>query len=97
MLLIPLAGTSTDAMLRKLGPRAWKALHRLIYLIAPLALVHYFLMVKRDTRPVWTVAWIVGALLAWRVIAWVLKNLTRPGRGKPSRESPVRSTTAHPP
>jgi sulfoxide reductase heme-binding subunit YedZ len=72
LLLLPLAATSTNAMVRRLGPRAWTRLHRLIYLIAPLGLLHYFLMVKRDTRPVLTMALIAAALLAWRVLNWAM-------------------------
>ncbi|HHH46354.1 MAG TPA: sulfoxide reductase heme-binding subunit YedZ [Thiotrichales bacterium] len=49
LLLVPLAATSTRAMMRRLG-RHWKRLHRMIYVIAPLAVVHYFLLVKADWR-----------------------------------------------
>jgi len=47
LLLIPLAVTSTHAMMRRLG-RRWKQLHRLIYLIALLGVVHYLWLVKKD-------------------------------------------------
>src|SRR3974390_2362635 len=47
LLLIPLAVTSTNRMMRRLG-RRWQSLHRLIYLIAPLAIVHYWKMLKND-------------------------------------------------
>lgn len=49
VVLIPLAVTSTDAMMRRLG-RRWKHLHRLVYPIAVLAVVHYALLVKADLR-----------------------------------------------
>ncbi|MBT9569397.1 MAG: sulfoxide reductase heme-binding subunit YedZ [Thiobacillus sp.] len=59
LLLIPLAITSTDAMIRRLG-RRWKQLHRLVYLIAILGVIHYLWLVKKDiTEPV-----IYAALLA---------------------------------
>lgn len=45
ILLIPLAVTSTKKMMRRLGKR-WKPLHRLIYLIAALGVLHYFLLIK---------------------------------------------------
>ena len=47
VLLIPLAATSTHAMMRRLG-RRWQQLHRLIYPIALLAVVHYLWLVKKD-------------------------------------------------
>ena len=50
VLLVPLAFTSTRGWMRRLGKR-WVQLHRLIYLIAPLVVVHYFWSVKADIRP----------------------------------------------
>jgi len=47
VLLVPLAATSTDAMMRRLG-RRWKPLHRLIYPIALLGVIHYVWLVKKD-------------------------------------------------
>jgi len=44
VLLIPLAATSTNAMIRRLGGKRWQWLHRLIYLIAPLAILHFWWM-----------------------------------------------------
>jgi len=59
MLLIPLAVTSTHAMMRRLG-RRWQQLHRLIYLVAMLGVSHYAWLVKKDlTQPL-----IYGAVLA---------------------------------
>ena len=49
LLLIPLAVTSTNGMMRRLG-QAWKTLHRLIYLIALLGVGHYWWQVKADIR-----------------------------------------------
>lgn len=45
LLLLPLALTSTKKMMRRLGKR-WKQLHRLVYLIVPLGILHYFLLIK---------------------------------------------------
>jgi sulfoxide reductase heme-binding subunit YedZ len=50
LLLIPLAVTSTDRMVRRLGFARWKRLHRLIYLAAVLGVVHYVWRVKSDLR-----------------------------------------------
>ncbi|MGE5027468.1 MAG: sulfite oxidase heme-binding subunit YedZ [Betaproteobacteria bacterium] len=59
VLLIPLAATSTHAMMRRLG-RRWQQLHRLIYPIALLGVLHYLWLVKKDiTQPL-----IFGAVLA---------------------------------
>jgi sulfoxide reductase heme-binding subunit YedZ len=46
VLLIPLAITSTNAMIRRLGPKAWNRLHRLVYLIAILGGLHFLLLKK---------------------------------------------------
>lgn len=67
VLLIPLAVTSNQWSMKRLG-RHWKRLHRLIYLIAPLAVLHFWWMVKRDvTEPAIYLA-IVAALLLVRVV-----------------------------
>jgi len=51
VLLIPLAVTSTRVMMRRLG-RRWQPLHRLVYLIALLGVIHYVWLVKKDlTQP----------------------------------------------
>lgn len=44
VLLLPLAITSSNAMIRQLGGKQWQLLHRLIYLIVPLGVLHYFWM-----------------------------------------------------
>lgn len=63
VLLIPLAVTSTHAMMRRLG-RRWQQLHRLVYLVAMLGVVHYVWLVKKDlTQPL-----IYGAVLALLLI-----------------------------
>jgi methionine sulfoxide reductase heme-binding subunit len=67
LLLIPLAVTSTNAMVRRLGARRWTALHRLVYAIAPLAVLHFWWMVKRDVTEPLIYAVIVAVLLAYRV------------------------------
>jgi methionine sulfoxide reductase heme-binding subunit len=49
-LLIPLAVTSSNAMIRRLGGQRWRSLHRLIYPLAMIAVLHYTWMVKVDVR-----------------------------------------------
>lgn len=66
LMLIPLAVTSTNRMMRRLGKR-WKSLHRLVYVISLLAVWHYYWQVKSDvTEPLIYLA-IVLVLLGWRV------------------------------
>ena len=65
--LVVLAVTSTDRWVQRLG-RRWKRLHKLVYLIGVLALVHYFLQSKADvTEPVMVSGFFVW-LMAWRVL-----------------------------
>ncbi|MFO1434769.1 MAG: protein-methionine-sulfoxide reductase heme-binding subunit MsrQ [Candidatus Competibacteraceae bacterium] len=60
VLLIPLAVTSTNKMIRRLGARRWQHLHRLVYPIGLLVILHYFWLVKADlSRPL-----LYGAVLA---------------------------------
>lgn len=69
LLLVPLALTSTNGMVRRLGGKAWRALHRLVYVVAPLALLHFFWMRagKNDFAEVAVYAVILGALLLDRL------------------------------
>lgn len=68
LLLIPLAATSNQWAIRKLGGRKWQELHRNIYLISILACIHYFWLVKA-TALLWPLAYSVAValLLGWRV------------------------------
>jgi methionine sulfoxide reductase heme-binding subunit len=66
LLLIPLAVTSTNKMMRRLG-RRWQTLHRLIYLIAPLAVLHFWKMLKLDYRQPLLYACMLAVLLGWRL------------------------------
>lgn len=64
--LIPLAITSTNRMMRKLG-RRWQTLHQLIYPITILAVWHYYWQVKADIREPLIYAAALGALLGYRI------------------------------
>ena len=67
LLLIPLAVTSTNAMVKRLGSRRWQHLHRLVYVAAVAGLLHFWWLVKLDyTRPLVYTA-VIGALLATRI------------------------------
>ncbi len=69
LLLIPLAATSTHAMMRRLG-RNWQRLHRLVYAAAALGVLHYLWLVKKDlTQPLLyavVLALLLGMRLPWR-------------------------------
>lgn len=69
VLLVPLAVTSTNGMVRRLGGKRWQWLHRLIYLIAPLAIVHFWWMKagKHDFAQPLLMGTIVAVLLLSRV------------------------------
>ena len=68
VLLIPLAVTSTNGWVIRMGRAAWSRLHKLIYVIVPLGVIHYYLLVKADHRPPLIYGAILAALLGWR--AW---------------------------
>lgn len=68
LLLLPLAVTSTGKMIRRLGARRWKRLHRAVYFAAILAVVHYWMMTKADFREPLAYGAIVAALLILRLL-----------------------------
>jgi sulfoxide reductase heme-binding subunit YedZ len=73
VLLVPLALTSTRAWIRRLGGRRWQALHRLVYVSASAGVIHYWWLVKADTRRPIRYGIIVGVLLLARVL-WALRS-----------------------
>lgn len=68
--LAALAATSTNGMMRRLGPLRWRRLHQLIYAIALLALIHYFQQTKADVTVPAFAAGLFGWLMLYRVLAW---------------------------
>ena len=67
--LATLAATSTDGMVRRLGGLRWRRLHQAVYVIALLALIHYFQQTKADvTVPVFASLFLW--LFAYRLVAW---------------------------
>jgi len=76
VLMIPLAVTSTKWAIRKLGKR-WQMLHRLIYFSAAAGVIHYIWLVKADLKKPLEYATVLGALLLYRVVAWVTANAKR--------------------
>jgi methionine sulfoxide reductase heme-binding subunit len=82
LLLIPLAATSTEAAVRKLGIRHWQRLHRIVYLSAAAAVVHFWWKVKADTREPLICAALLAALLAFRAAARMLSRRAARKRGQ---------------
>lgn len=68
--LAALAATSTDAMIRRLGPKRWNTLHRAIYVAAALALVHYFIQAKLVVTEPTVFAGLYLWLMGYRAILW---------------------------
>jgi sulfoxide reductase heme-binding subunit YedZ len=86
LLLIPLAATSTNAMVKRLGARRWQLLHRLVYAIATLGVLHFWWLVKKDiTEPV-----IFGGLLVLLFLArliYVARKASTPARPAASSQT----------
>jgi sulfoxide reductase heme-binding subunit YedZ len=81
MLLVPLAATSTNAMVRRLGAQNWRALHRLVYAIGALAVLHFWWMVKRDITEPAIYGAILAVLLGYRLVAYLAEaRIHRPAR-----------------
>lgn len=80
LLLVPLAITSTNAMMRRLK-RRWHRLHRLVYVIAVLGVWHYWWQVKKDIREPLVYAAALALLLGWR--AWRAARAAATSRSAP--------------
>ena len=76
LLLVPLALTSTNGMMRRLG-RRWQSLHRLIYVIAALAVWHFYWQVKRDVREPLLYMGMLALLFAYRLVRWRARSSPR--------------------
>ena len=68
ILLIPLAITSNNAMIKKLGGKRWQLLHKLVYVIAIFAVIHYWWLVKKDITQPLIYAGVLTALLGFRLM-----------------------------
>lgn len=83
VLLLPLALTSNRVMMKRLG-RNWSRLHKLVYVIAPLGVLHYFWLVKLDVTEPLIYAGVVAALLSWRV--WRAQKNKRMGQEQAAQQ-----------
>jgi sulfoxide reductase heme-binding subunit YedZ len=73
-----LAATSTDGMVRRLGGRRWQRLHQVVYVIAFLALIHFFQQTKADIGVPIFVASLFGWLMAYRFLIWLRTSNDEP-------------------
>ena len=74
ILLLPMVFTSTNAMVKKLSFKIWKKLHYLIYIIAPLAALHFYLLKKADKTEPLVYLGIIFFLLFWRFYYKIIKK-----------------------
>jgi sulfoxide reductase heme-binding subunit YedZ len=79
LLLLPLAITSTQGWIRRLG-RNWGRLHKLVYAVGVLAVLHFWWLVKSDIREPALYAAILAVLLGWRAWKWLAKRRAAPAR-----------------
>jgi methionine sulfoxide reductase heme-binding subunit len=74
LMLIPLAITSTAGMVRRLGPKNWQRLHRLVYFCALAGIIHYYWLVKSDVREPFMYFGIWILLMLFRVRMWTASD-----------------------
>jgi sulfoxide reductase heme-binding subunit YedZ len=72
--LLPLAATSTDAMVRRLGAKRWQRLHRLVYAIATTGVAHYWWLVKKDITGPLMFAGLLAMLFGFRLFYLVRRR-----------------------
>ena len=85
VLMIPLALTSTQWAIRKLGGKRWGMLHRLIYASAAAGVIHYIWLVKADLRKPLEYAAVLAALLSYRLVAWGWSRMKTTARSIPAK------------
>jgi sulfoxide reductase heme-binding subunit YedZ len=68
-LMVPLAITSTNKMVKRLGGKRWRTLHRLVYAAGAAGVIHFWLLVKSDTRLPVTFGFVLLLLIAHRVFS----------------------------
>jgi methionine sulfoxide reductase heme-binding subunit len=76
VLLTPLALTSFNRAIKAMGAKRWQLLHKLVYVIAGLGILHFFWMRagKNNFNEVFVYAAILAVLLGWRVVQWLKKR-----------------------
>ena len=84
LLLVPLAITSTAKMVRRIGGKRWIMLHRLAYVAAAGGAIHFYLLVKADTRLPLTFAAVLALFLGYRVLNRIFPRYTERTRARAS-------------
>ena len=76
VLLTPLAATSFNAAIKAMGAKRWQLLHKLVYVVSGLGVLHFFWMRagKNDFAEVFVYAAIIAALLGWRLRQYLIKK-----------------------
>ena len=74
ILLLPMVFTSTNTMVKRLTFKVWKKIHYLIYIVAPLAALHFYLLKKADKTEPLIYLGIIVLLLLWRFYSKLIKN-----------------------
>jgi sulfoxide reductase heme-binding subunit YedZ len=77
LLLTPLALTSTAGMIKRLGARNWRRLHRLVYVAAVLGVLHYLWLAKVGVRTPWIYAAVLAVLLGIRMVEALRRRMRR--------------------
>jgi glycine betaine catabolism B len=70
LVMVPLAVTSTNGMIKRLGGKRWRALHRLAYVAAIAGVIHYYMQVKADVRQPLMFAVVLAVLLGYRLLVY---------------------------
>jgi sulfoxide reductase heme-binding subunit YedZ len=78
VVMVPLAITSTNAMIKRLGGKRWRALHRLAYVAAIAGVVHYYMQVKADARQPLAFAAALSILLGYRLVVYLRRPKPAP-------------------
>jgi sulfoxide reductase heme-binding subunit YedZ len=87
-LMVPLAVTSTNKMVKRLGGKRWSRLHKIVYVSAIAGVLHYYLLVKADIRKPVAFAIALAILLGYRLLKKYVPSITRrqpglePARGQ---------------
>jgi sulfoxide reductase heme-binding subunit YedZ len=78
LVMVPLAVTSTNAMIKRLGGKRWRALHRLAYMAAMAGAIHFYMQVKADVRLPLVFIAVLAVLLGYRVLNYLRNRKPAP-------------------
>jgi sulfoxide reductase heme-binding subunit YedZ len=87
VLMVPLAATSTAGMVKRLGGRTWKRLHRLVYVVGVCGVLHYLWLAKKANPDPYYYAGALAVVLGVRAVDWARRAARRLRAVEPSREA----------